>query len=357
LNREAHVDLDGTLVRRVIAGGCIVVFVPARGERSNVRAHFRRIGFQKELDFRSSLERQLAIVLDRLLLVLGTALLELRCVPDDIDPVVLTGSDLAGGVFEPSSVLGQQPRTACWDPHQTSFTPSLELKSRWSDPVRHGTPVGISVRTNVYVTVSQSTTSKKQMIGSKHCYLMALLVAVACGKVHETAPTAATEPADLRKVTLNLAGQRIEASLPTRWRLLAQQSDESAGLVAFENEQSTVERSESMFVDGSRAVWTPTSLDEARKRALSDDDCPSTGTCTELAFSDAEAVRSVIVKKPTAVFVRSWRRAPDGRGIRCGAEASALGALSPPTWLTDDRETERVGREIEALCRAVKPAP
>lgn len=158
-------------------------------------------------------------------------------------------------------------------------------------------------------------------------------------------------------LTLNLAGQRIEATLPKRWRLLAHQSDEGEGLAAFENEQSTVERSESMFVDGSRAVWIPASLDEARTRALSDDDCGSTGACTELARSDAEEFRSVIVKKPTAVFVRSWRRAPDGRGIRCGAEASAVGAPSVPAWLTDARETERVGREIEALCRAVKSAP
>jgi hypothetical protein len=196
---------------------------------------------------------------------------------------------------------------------------------------------------------------------TKHCCLYALLVAVACGKAEEPVPTAASgeaslESADLRKLTLTLAGQRVEASLPKRWRLLAHQSDESAGLVAFENEQSTVERSESMFLDGSRAVWMPTSIDEARKRALSDDDCPSTGTCTELARSDAEDVRSVIVKKPTAVFVRVWRRAPGGRGIRCGAEASALAALSPPAWLTDARETERAGREIETLCRSVKPA-
>jgi len=190
------------------------------------------------------------------------------------------------------------------------------------------------------------------------CYLIAVLAAVACGKAADKNPAAATgRPTDVRKLTINLDGQTVEASLPKKWRLLPQQSDESAGLVAFVNSQSTLERSESMFLDGSRAVQIPSSLEEARARSIADDDCQSTGACTELARSDAEDVTSVIVKKPTAVFVRSWRRTPGGRAIRCGAEASALGALSLPGWITDPREAERAGREIEALCRAVKAVP
>jgi hypothetical protein len=153
---------------------------------------------------------------------------------------------------------------------------------------------------------------------------------------------------------------RVSVVLPADWELLRNQSDEDAGMVAFSPARPLVgvaDQVSSAFLDGtSEGAVVPASLADATAQVLAHDWCKSPAVCS---VRDSESLSGggylVSVKTPQSVFVEAWRLAPNGRGVRCGAEVSALAALhvSPKTWLDDAAAVNRAATVIETICRSV----
>ena len=164
--------------------------------------------------------------------------------------------------------------------------------------------------------------------------------------------------------TVSLNGMPVGLVLPAGWKLLPAQSDEDAGMVAFSPDRPVLgvpEQQASAFLDGTReGAVVPASLASATEQVLAHDWCKSPAVCT---VRDREALPGggylVSIKTPQSVFVESWLPAPNGRGVRCGGEVSALAALHihPKTWLDDPTEVDRAGVTIEAICRSVTMTP
>jgi hypothetical protein len=199
--------------------------------------------------------------------------------------------------------------------------------------------------------------------------LAAVFGALGCAKTQSPTATPPTTPHETVEpivpattgaspVILELDGQRVEVTLPTAWKLVPGQSDPKAGLVAFAPDGATPERTDSLFLDGARAVQLPGSLDEAADRASATDDCDSQGACVVLGRANLPGNGVLVsVRKPHAVFVETWHAAPNGRVVRCGAESSDRDASSETTWMQDPAALERVRIAAEDLCRSVKLPP
>ncbi len=182
-----------------------------------------------------------------------------------------------------------------------------------------------------------------------------------CDKHAAGPPSAANDsPASPpRAASFDLDGLEVQAQF-TGYRLLEDQSDPSTGLLAFAAEQPAVDRTASLFLDGSRSVTLPKSPKEALASVIADDVCKAAGACTELnnVVLPNQGLL-VTVRKPHSIYTEVWRQNAQERVVRCGAELSELGAASPShkRWLDDDAKVHEAQLANEALCRGVTPLP
>ncbi len=154
-----------------------------------------------------------------------------------------------------------------------------------------------------------------------------------------------------------LAKFAIELELPHGWELVAKQSDETVGLVAFAPDVSSPEPG-SAFLDGSLSARVPASLEEAAAEALQSDDCKKPAECVVLAKETLAGGFLVSLRTPQAVSVESWLALAPEHAVRCGFEMAALHApiVGGATWLDDPLSVARARGEGEAICRSVRAA-
>lgn len=154
-----------------------------------------------------------------------------------------------------------------------------------------------------------------------------------------------------------LARLPVDVALPTGWRILARQSDEGEGLVAFGPDEESGETA-TAFLDGSQIARVPATPSEATTEALARDVCAKPSACTVLAAETIAGGYLVSVRMPRAIVVESWHAAPLGRAVRCGFERSASDAApGAATWLDEPDAVARARSEGEDICRSVKVAP
>jgi hypothetical protein len=163
-------------------------------------------------------------------------------------------------------------------------------------------------------------------------------------------------PLTMHVVRTTLAKLPTEVALPSGWRILAGQSDEGAGLVAFGPDDDSGETA-TAFLDGSQVARVPASPSEATTEALERDACAKPSACTVLGTETVPGGYLVSVRMPRAIAVESWRTAPQGRAVRCGFERSAIEASGAASWLDDPGAVARARGEGEDICRSVKAAP
>jgi hypothetical protein len=164
-------------------------------------------------------------------------------------------------------------------------------------------------------------------------------------------------PLTMHVVRTTLAKMPAEVALPAGWRVLARQSDEGEGLVAFGPDDDSRETA-TAFLDGSQVARVPASPSEATTEALARDACAKPSACALLGAETIPGGYLVSVRMPRAIAVESWHAAPGGRALRCGFERSALDAApDAATWLDEPDAVAQARREGEDICRSAKAAP
>ncbi len=166
-----------------------------------------------------------------------------------------------------------------------------------------------------------------------------------------SAPPTSTAPApaggSTRVVRVTLASLRAAVTLPAGWDVLASQSDESAGLVAF---GPSNDNGASVFLDGTVTTRVPASAPLATRESLAHDACAKPAVCTALATETLPGGFLVSVRMPKSVFVESWRAFAPTRAVRCGFEAAPAGSGA---WLDDAAAVARARKLGEEICRSV----
>ncbi|HSY22565.1 MAG TPA: hypothetical protein VK841_10650 [Polyangiaceae bacterium] len=173
-------------------------------------------------------------------------------------------------------------------------------------------------------------------------------------------PAAASAPilAARNVAHTTLAGVRVNTTLPEGWKLLAAESDEATGLVAFGPDDASGAAT-TAFLDGSQIARMPGSLAQAQAQALARHECPGPNDCSVLG---AEALPGggflVTVRASQDLLVQSWRAVTADHPVRCGFDApSRTKNGSPASWLGDPNALARVRAEGEGICRSVAAPP
>jgi hypothetical protein len=175
-----------------------------------------------------------------------------------------------------------------------------------------------------------------------------------------TSPAAASAPilAARNVVHTTLAGVRVDATLPAGWMLVAGESDETVGLVAFAPDDASGAAT-TAFLDGSQVVRMPASLAQAQAQALARDECPGPHDCAVLgadALPDGGFL--VTVRASKDFLVQAWRAVTADHPVRCGFDAPARTRNgSRASWLDDPTALARVRAEGEGICRSVAAPP
>jgi hypothetical protein len=174
------------------------------------------------------------------------------------------------------------------------------------------------------------------------------------------APAAgADSPPPPHVVKTKLVTSPVQIELPSGWDLVANQSDEGTGLVAFAPGANSKERGATAFLDGSLVARFPRSMLDAQNQAVDRDECRGPDGCAVLGKDAADGLFVVTVREPRALVVTAWRRLTSDQAVRCGFEMTGLPATGRSKTVGVADETPAVARaraEGEAICRSVKAA-